>query len=61
MTPKDWIVYLSPSDEFKLTHAVLDTHEGMDVLMHKEGNKIIGYVTAGNEKTAVDYGDQVLR
>jgi hypothetical protein len=59
MPPKDFIVYIPPGSN--ATCAVLDTHEGMDVLMHKEGNKIIGYVSAPTEKAAIDYGDQVLR
>jgi hypothetical protein len=59
MTPKDYIVYIEKGSNE--TRAVLDTHEGMDVIMHEEGHKIIGYVSADREKAAVEYGDQVLR
>jgi len=57
-TPKDWIVYIDGQTQ-KL-HAVLDTHQGMDVLMDKEGHRIIGYVSAGTEASAVQYGHDVL-
>ena len=58
-TPKDWIVYIDKDSNE--TKATLDTHQGMDVLIHKEGHKIIGYVSSDSELSVIAYGDQVLR
>jgi hypothetical protein len=61
MTPKDWIVYIDEKNETRAVVAVdINGYRHTDFL-EAEGNKIIGYVSSGTEKDAIDYGDQVLR
>ena len=57
MTPKDYIVYVDPAGE---TRACL-TYHTRPVVLIKEGNTIIGFVSSGSEADAIRYGNEVLR
>ena len=68
MLPKDWIVYIDPKGFTRacvvvqrLNKSGPDNEFKQRSYLEAEGNKVIGLVSAGTEKDAVDYGDTVLR
>lgn len=56
--PKDYVVYI---DENNKTQAVIDDYENTSRELREQGYKIIGYVSAGRQADAVEYGDVQLR
>lgn len=60
-SPKDYLVYIDKDN--KTCAVIIDG----GIWLHKRaelqdsGLKIIGYVSSGSEKEAIQYGDQVLR
>jgi len=68
MPPKDWIIYIDPKGKTQACIIVQRLNKSADdnefkqrLYLEAEGNKVIGLVSSGTEKDAIDYGDQVLR
>jgi hypothetical protein len=61
MTPKDWIVYIDEKNETQAVLAIDIKGYLQTDFLEAEGNKVIGNVSAGTQKDAIAYGDQVLR
>ena len=58
-SPKDYILYIDKDNKTQAAIALWLTDVRSD--LENDGNKVIGVVSSGSEKDAIEYGDQVLR
>lgn len=63
MSPKSYTVFIDDKNTTRacLTFAIHDNSKDTDKMLEAQGCKVIGYVSAGTERDAIIYGDEVLR